>query len=126
MLATNTVGQIIQAKNQAMQERCVNILRNTVRAIKVMVSEANDIRLTKSLLTFEEANQKRSSVIKFLKEKIESLEKAVTKLAEKEKIEAIKAQKRTIEYSVIESDMRKVAISPEELIAMGYEVPLKQ
>ena len=100
-------------------ERCQFILRGSVRSIKVAVSEANDITLTKALIKMEESNRARKSVLTFLKEKLQALETAVVKFAEKEKA---KAERQTEEYNVIESDQKVVSLSPEELIEAGYQM----
>ena len=100
-------------------ERCQFILRGSVRSIKVAVSEANDITLTKALIKMEESNRARKSVLTFLREKLQALETAVVKFAEKEKA---KAERQTEEYDVIESDQKVVSLSPEELIEAGYQM----
>ena len=107
-------------KNTAEQrkiEKCQFILKGSVRSIKVAVSEANDIALTKFLIKMEEINKSRKSVLTFLREKLRTLEIAVIKFSEKEKE---KVEKQTEAYNVIESDEKVVTLSPEELIQAGY------
>lgn len=104
-------GAAIQEPAENPAVRAKELLSGTVQTVKKEVLINNDIRSLKLMLALEEGAQKRATVLKVLREKIASIEKAVQASVDAATGPAIRLAdpsltihgKKTISYDVVES-----------------------
>ena len=126
-------AQEVQAQRNALQaerakkeakllERCKFLNGLTIRAFKAALKGDQDIQFLRTLLTMEEAGEKRHGIINFLQEKIARHERILSERIIQETAQgkgSYLAPKEKVEYNIEVSEVQQVQISlsPEELIA---------
>ena len=134
-VANDTAKAIIESRLKAeasradketkFQERCVWALGQSVKGLKSLIQNSDDVRFLRTILKMEETGKNRKTVIGLIRERMARFERAIATEAIKDDPNGRDPFKprETMPYSVVDSEQETIILSPEELIGILAKEP---
>lgn len=112
-----------EQKDQQLAERCAYLVKQSVKAIKAVVSKSEDTRFLRVLLTAEKEAKARATVVSYIEEQIRKVQYEVAlKMEQAAKQPPLKLAPEpgaTFSKDVIDSESRLITLSEQDLIDLA-------
>lgn len=107
-------------KETKFQERVTWALGQSIKGLKNIIQNCDDLRFLREVLKAEQVGKGRKTVIRWIRERLTRFERVIANEAIKIVPDARDPYqpKETIPYSVVESEQETIVLSPEELIGV--------